>query len=135
MPPAPAEGPGTVEEEDRGTLDDVTFIRAMRSSMSGPWHQYDVLFAARPYGWAAAVDWAAYMAGADISHIGTVTAGDLGGSFREMIDAYRDSGEDLKKMKRDQDKYIRAYVETAVRRTFGTPDEMKVGRPIPEKKG
>ena len=173
MPPAPAEGPGTVEEEDRGTLDDVTFIRAMRSSMSGPWHQYDVLFAARPYGWAAAVDWAAYMAGADISHIGTVTAGDLGGSSREMIDAYRDSGEDLKKMKelefeqgylsiggssrvlsdlvkivwinqtatmrlftmRDQDKHIRAYVETAVRRTFGTPDEMKVGRPIPDKKG
>ncbi len=173
MPPAPAEGPGTVEEEDRGTLDDVTFIRAMRSSMSGPWHQYDVLFAARPYGWAAAVDWAAYMAGADISHIGTVTAGDLGGSSREMIDAYRDSGEDLKKMKelefeqgylsiggssralsdlvkivwinqtatmrlftmRDQDRHIRAYVETVARRTFGTPDEMKVGRPIPEKKG
>ena len=155
-----------------GTLDDITFIRDMRSGMSGPWHQYDILLAARPYGWGTMVDWAAYMASADIHHIGTVTAGDLGLSSREMIDAFRESGEDLKKMKeleyeqgylaiggsswtlsdlvkivwinqtstmriftmRDQDERIRAYIETAVRRTFGTPDAMKVGRPIPEKK-
>ena len=32
----------------------------------------------------------------------------------------------------DQEAKLRAYVETMVRRTFGTPDAMKVGKPIPE---
>ena len=176
--PAPGDRPAAEEKKpdgepkDAGMLDDVTFIRDMRSGMSGPWHQYDILLAARPYGWAAAVDWAAYMASADIHHIGTVTAGDLGFAGRELIDAFRENGEDLKKMQeleyergflaiggssrtlsdlvkivwinqtntmriftmQDQKKRIRAYAETAVRRTFGTPDAMKAGRPIPEKK-
>ena len=168
QPPRPASIP---EEPFRPEeLDDITFIRATRSLMCGPWHQYDVLLAARGYGWDTAVDWAAYMAGADLRHIGTVSVSDPGGGETELIASCHAHGDDLRSMPelrqergmlglggesavlgdmvkivwinqtntlrlftlRDQEAKLHAYVETMVRRTFGTPDAMKVGKPIPE---
>ena len=168
QPPRPASAP---EESFRPEeLDDITFIRATRSLMCGPWHQYDVLLAARGYGWDMAVDWAAYMAGADLRHIGTVSVSDPGGGETELIASCHAHGDDLRSMPelrqergmlglggesavlgdmvkivwinqtnalrlftlQDQEAKLHAYVETMVRRTFGTPDAMKVGKPIPE---
>lgn len=53
-------------------LDDLTFIRDMRHESDGPWHFYDVLLDVRGYGWETMLDWADYMAGADLEDISQV---------------------------------------------------------------
>ena len=42
-------------------LDDVTFIQEIKHIAANPWHQYDVLLAAKGYGWEMMIDWADYM--------------------------------------------------------------------------
>ena len=59
-------------------LADYTYIRDMKCIVNGPWHQYDVMIAARGYGWDTMISWADYMVTADFSSIDQVTAGDLG---------------------------------------------------------
>ncbi len=158
-------------DDPEEALDDITFIRAIRQSQSGPWHQYDVLLDARPYGWAMMVDWAAYLNGADLDAIGTVSVSHPSGSETELVDSYRGHGGDLRQMPELQGEYsalgvggasevlgdllkvvwfnqtnqlrlfttrdhgarMERYVETLVRRTFGTPDAMKLGKPKPDK--
>ena len=39
-------------------LNDLTYIKDMKHSQSGPWHQYDVLIDARGYGWNTMIGWA-----------------------------------------------------------------------------
>ena len=53
-------------------LDDISYIQEMKH-IRGPWQQYDVLLAARGYGWDTMVDWAAYMEPADLDAISTIT--------------------------------------------------------------
>ena len=57
-------------------LNDITFIEDMKHIQAGPWHQYDVLFAAQGYGWDMMIDWADYMTESDLEHISQVTTGD-----------------------------------------------------------
>lgn len=76
-------------------LDDITFIRDMKHAVSGPWHQYDVLLAARGYGWDFMVRWADYMASADISNISEVLAGELQGRMVNMTEQFRKNGNKL----------------------------------------
>ena len=54
-------------------LDDITFIREVKHIAAKPWHQYDVLLDAMIYGWDMMIDWADYMAQADLEHISQVT--------------------------------------------------------------
>lgn len=83
--------PAPVAEAEE-TLADIAYVRAVRHVMCGPWHQYDVLLDARPYGWAMMLDWAAYMDGADLYSIGTVSVSDIGSGERELVEAYRAHG-------------------------------------------
>ena len=41
----------TNEENSTDYIDDITFIQEMKHIQTGPWHQYDVLFASQIYGW------------------------------------------------------------------------------------
>lgn len=151
-------------------LDDVTFIQAMKHIPVGPWHQYDVLLAARGYGWDAMINWADYMADADLEHISQVTAGEMGTQEKNITESYHNSRSKCSETPElktemgilsvagisrtldapvkivwfnqtralrfftiiDDEMLIRKYAETAVRRTFGTENAMKLGKPIPE---
>ena len=73
-------------------LDDITFIRDMKHFTSGPWHQYDVLLAARGYGWDIMKDWADYMSQADLEHISQVTTGALGVQETDITQSYLNNG-------------------------------------------
>ncbi len=151
-------------------LDDITFIRDMKHIPAGPWHQYDVLLAARGYGWDMMKDWADYMAEADLDHITPVTAGSLGAQERDITASYSSNGSKCKNTPElnvemgmlsvagisktlkapmkivwinqtqvlrfftlsDDELMVKKYVETMIRRTFGTENAMKLGKPIPE---
>ena len=151
-------------------IDDITFIRDMKHIPAGPWHQYDVLLAARGYGWDMMKDWADYMAHADLEHISQVTTGSLGTQEKDITKSYTDNGGKCKNapaletemgvlsvagMSRtlkapmkivwinqtqvlrfftliDDELLVKKYVETMIRRTFGTENAMKLGKPIPE---
>lgn len=151
-------------------LDDITFIREMKHIPVGPWHQYDVLLAARGYGWDMMKDWADYMAEADLEHISQVTVGTLGVQARDITESYSNSGGKCKNTPElnaemgmlsvagiskaltapmkvvwinqtqvlrfftltDDELLIKQYVETMIRRTFGTENAMKLGKPIPK---
>ena len=73
-------------------LDDITFICEIKHITSGPWHQYDVLLAARGYGWDMMKDWADYMSDADLEHISQVTTGSLGVQEKDITKSYTDNG-------------------------------------------
>lgn len=158
----------TISKDDY--LDDITFIRDMKHISTGPWHQYDVLLAARGYGWDMMKDWADYMAEADLEHISQVTTGSLGMQEKDITKSYTDNGGKCKNtpelgtemgflsvagMSRtlkapmkivwinqtqvlrlftlmDNELLVKKYVETTIRRTFGTENAMKLGKPIPE---
>ena len=152
-------------------LDDITFIQELKHIPAGPWHQYDVLLAARGYGWEMMLDWADYMAGADLEHISQVTAGTLGAGDRDITSSWQTSGScrktpelaaesgflsiagisrELKAPMKivwinqtrvlrfftllDDELFVRKYAETVVRRSFGTENAMKLGKPIPKGK-
>ena len=53
-------------------LDDVSFIGQMKHFSNGPWQQYDILLAARGYGWDYMLDCAEYMLQADIANVSTI---------------------------------------------------------------
>ena len=73
--PAAAPAGAAAEEE---ILDDISFIQDMKHiAGDGPWHQYDFLLAAQPYGWEYMVDTAAYMESADLDGISTVTTAEM----------------------------------------------------------
>lgn len=151
-------------------LDDITFIREMKHIPAKPWHQYDILLAARGYGWDMIIDWADYMATADLEHITQVTTGSMGAQEKNITESYNNSNgkcfgtPELKvemgvlsiagmsktlkapmkivwinqtRMLRlftmvNDEALITKYVETVIRRTFGTENAMKLGKPIPE---
>ena len=157
-----------ISEEDY--LDDITFIREMKHISNGPWHQYDILLAARGYGWDMMKDWADYMADADLEHISQVTTSSLGAQEKDITSSYEGHGGKCKSTPEldaemsvlsiagmsktlkapmkivwinqtqvlrfftlvDDEVLVKKYVETTIRRTFGTGNAMKVGRPIPE---
>lgn len=148
-------------------LDDVTYIRDIKHIKSGPWHQYDVLLAARGYGWEAMISWADYMAASDLAEVHQVTAG----SDEDITESYkRSNGKCIETPELKTERgyltiagisktlkvpvkivwinqsrvirlfttsadylLVRKYVETVIRRTFGTKDAMKLGKPIPDK--
>ena len=151
-------------------LDDITFIRDMKHIPAGAWHRYDVLLAARGYGWDMMKDWADYMAEADLEHISQVTAGSLGAQERDITASYSGNGSKCRNTPElnvemgmlsiagmskalkapmkivwinqtqvlrfftssDDELMVKQYVETMIRRTFGTENAMKLGKPIPE---
>ena len=152
-------------------LDDITFIQDVKHIEAKPWHQYDVLLAARIYGWDMMIDWADYMVQADLEHISQVTTASVtGAEEKDITESYLKQGgicaqtPELKtemgvlsiagiskKLKAPlkivwvnqtrilrlftligDEPYIKKYIETMVRRTFGTENEMKLGKPIPE---
>ena len=151
-------------------LDDITFIREIKHITAGPWHQYDVLLAARGYGWDMMKDWADYMSDADLEHISQVTTGSLGVQEKDITKSYTDNGGKCKNTPElnsemgvlsvagmsktlrapmkivwinqtqilrfftlvEDELLIKKYVETTIRRTFGTDNAMKLGKPIPE---
>ncbi len=73
-------------------LDDITFIKEMKHISSGPWHQYDVLLAARSYGWEAMIAWADYISVADLENISEVTIAPLGGNANDITQQYHENG-------------------------------------------
>ena len=152
-------------------LDDVTFIQQIECTPVGAWRQYDVLLAARGYGWEMMRDWADYMVQADLEGISVVNAGSMGEAVRDFTESYRAHGRECKQTPELEREYgylaigglsptllapvkivwynqtrvlrlfapiedadkMACYVETMVRRTFGTENAMKLGRPLPEK--
>ena len=88
--PAPKAAPAPAPRQNEAMLDDFTFIRELKHIPAGPWHQYDILLAARPYGWDMMLDWADYMAGADLMNISQVTSAPLaGGPETNLTDSYQ----------------------------------------------
>lgn len=166
-PVAKAQEPQTTLPEDEDYLEDITFIKEIRAGVFGGWNQYDILFAARGYGWQMMLEWGDYMAGADIA-VNQVTAGAMGSQEESFTQAYQQAGSLLKTPELSAERgmltlagmsnvlglpvkivwinqtrtlrifsvtpdkeLIKKYVETMVRRTFGTPQAMKLGRPLP----
>lgn len=151
-------------------LDDVTYVQEIQCTDMGGWKRYDVLLAARGYGWDMMRQWADYMAQADLENISLVNAGALGAGEVNYIDSYQEN--DCKCMRMpeleqergylaigglsptlrapikivwynqtrilrlitpvDNKDMMACYAETMVRRTFGTEDAMKLGKPLPE---
>ena len=72
-------------------LDDMTFIRDIKHIQAGSWHQYDVLLAARGYGWDMMIDWADYMSVSDLGHISQVTTGYMGTQEKDITESYNKS--------------------------------------------
>lgn len=152
-------------------IDDVTYIQDMKKFPCGPWMQYDVLLAARGYGWVDMINWADYMATADLSDVSQVTMSVLAGMEGEDITkSYKNnqckcaglaelaeekgvlsiagiSGAVKAPVKIvwfnqtrilrlftiiDDELLMQKYVETVIRRTFGTKDAMKLAKPLPK---
>lgn len=152
-------------------LDDVTFIREIQHMKCGAWEQYDVLLAARGYGWEDMKSWAEYMSKNDLDlSFGTLTVSQMiGTNAIELIEQYHSVGDihQIPELETERgvlsmgggsqklhalvkivwmnqtrclrifttvndEVLIRRYIETVIRRTFGTPDEMKLAKPIPE---
>ena len=153
-------------------IDDITYIKDMRHSTVGPFHQYDVLLYAQPYGWAYMVDAADYLLRADLKDITEVKTGDYGTGGYDITDSYHEHGDKIKdtpqlKLEqgflsvagtsavigvpvkvvwvnqtramriftlKDDELLIKKYVETVIRRSFGTQDAMKLGK-SPDEQG
>ena len=160
----------TSEPNPTEYIDDITFIQEMKHIQTGPWHQYDVLLAARGYGWENMIEWADYMASADLENISQVTTGSMGIQETDITNSYKEHNNkcsetpelDIEKgvltiagiskilkapMKIawlnqtrvlsffttiDDEKLVEKYVETTIRRNFGTENAMKLGKPIPQ---
>lgn len=85
-------------------LDDESYIKEIRHCSQEAWHQYDVLLAARGYGWKGMVDWASYMSKADLMNISTITYSSLPGSKEiECIESFRQNENDFFKMQELKD--------------------------------
>jgi len=166
---APAQsGPAAFPREP---LDDMTYIQELKHSVAGPWHQWDVLLAARPYGWKTMLEWADALTPVEIKDLDQVIVGNLGFPTHDLIDQVRKYGSlsATPELKAEQgilslagtsvtlglpvmvslvnqtrtlkvfslfedEELMRRWIETAVRRSFGTPDAMKLARPLASKK-
>lgn len=157
--------------ESTDMLDDISFIQEMKH-IHGAWQQYDVLLAARGYGWDYMVDSAAYMESADLDDISTVTVAEMANMpATELIEYYREYSGNLKEFAQlseeqgelavggisrvlkcpvkivwfnqsrvlrlftiiDDEVLLTKYIETVIRRTFGTKDAMKLAKTVPKK--
>lgn len=82
-------------------LDDTSYIQEIKHQ-SGTvgvveWQQYDVLLAARPYGWETMVDYVAYLESADFDNIDSITIADMPGEpTTELAHVYNQSKVGLK---------------------------------------
>ncbi len=156
-------------------LDDVTFIQDIKyrslDGSYGAWKQYDVLLAARGYGWDTMKDWADYIAQADMEDVAQVGAGEMMITETDYTESFVKNGSKCVRMPEldremgmlciaglsnalraplkivwfnqtrilrlftsvNDDILISCYVETMVRRTFGTDNAMKLGKPLPER--
>lgn len=152
-------------------LDDITFIGNLNHATVGSWHQYDVLLAARGYGWDMMKEWADYMAKADLENISQITVASIGLGETDITASYTSHGGEIGRTPEldvergilsiagisktleapiklvwinqtqilrfftvfDDELLIKKYAETVVRRTFGTQDAMKMGKPIPQR--
>lgn len=150
-------------------INDITFIEVLQHTQKGTENQYDVLLAARGYGWESMKSWAEYMINneLDISH-GTLCVAPIAGSEDiELIDKYHSTNDimEIPELKKEwgvlsvggiskclkqpikifwynqtqvlqvfttinDETLMRRYIETVIRRTFGTPDEMKLAKPL-----
>ena len=151
-------------------IDDISYIKEIKRSKAGAWVQYDVLLAARGYGWETILDWADYVAGEDVSKISKVAVALMPGMPEtDYLNEYSQSGsfsktEQLKIEKglftigglskelgaplqivwlnqtnvlrffttTDDETLMTRYIETMIRRTFNTPDSMKLAKPVEE---
>lgn len=167
---AASEPVAAAKAESDEYLDDITFIQEIKHIPADPWHQYDVLLAARGYSWNTMIDWADDMAQADLDAVSQVTTGSLGIQEKDITRSYQNNGgkgaqtpelrvemgilsvagisRTLKAPMKivwinqtrvlrfftfvDDEALMKKYVETVIRRTFGTENAMKVGKPIPK---
>ena len=139
---------------------DRPYVKQVSHMQMGVWHQYDVLIDAAPYGWQQMLDWAGYMAAADIYDIEQVLSGDsqdydltaeykrcgslgampslktergylsIAGTSRHLnipmkMIWFNQTGSLRLFSTVDAGEAIVGYAETAIRRTFSTPDQMK----------
>jgi len=140
----------------------------MAHSKLGNWEQYDVLHAARGYGWDMILDWADYMVQEDVENISKASLSVMPGmEEKDFLSEYKQSGSfsqtDVLKNEYGlltiggMSKRLRApvqiiwlnqtrslrfftivkdevlmmrYFETMIRKTFNTPDEMKLAKPV-----
>ena len=81
------------ETAPKGTapkLNDFSYIQDIKHTPRGAWHRYDILLAARGYGWDTAVDWAEYVRSADLDKLSTIVTADIaGGKETEHKDEYQ----------------------------------------------
>lgn len=78
-------------------IDDLTYIQEIKHSVIDPWHSYDILLAARGYGWEAMKDWADYMAGADLADVSQVTTSFfMGAKEDDVTESYIKNGRKCK---------------------------------------
>lgn len=176
--PAPQSGNSPFRELPVPTayeLDSQTYIHKIMYAKFGAWHQYEILLAARGYGWQTMLSWADYMSKHDliVDEQGTLTTAPVigasasaelktqflacGGEILKMPELEREQGmlalggwskklntfvkivwmnqtRSLRvfTMHPQDDETMRRYIETLIRWSFGTPDEMKLARPLPE---
>ena len=159
--------------ETETMLDDVSYIQEMKHLYGEVrivlWQQYDILLAARPYGWETMVDWAAYMESADIDKIDSIIVGNMNedndielahvynqnkiglnnyerlkeecgmlsiaGHSRTLDDSIKIVWANQTRVLRlfthiNDETLITKYVETLIRRTFGTKDAMRLAKPV-----
>ena len=98
---APSQAPDTAAQErpvESAYLDDITFIQDMKHIPAGPWHQYDILFAAQIYGWAHMIRWAEYMSGADLKHISEVIVGEMYAGKDDITGPFHQNGDKLSEL-------------------------------------
>ena len=167
-------------------LDDVSYTQEMEHLHGNVgnvvWQQYDILLAARHYGWETMVDYAAYIESADFDSIESLTIGQIPTDAEsadhwnpsdlsiELAHVYTQNKVGLKNFERlteeqarlsiyghsrtlnspvkivwfnqtrvlrifsliNDETLITKYVETLIRRTFGTKDSMKLAKPVPK---
>ena len=143
-------------------IDDITYIRAISHVCSGPWNQYDILLASKGYGWdyMATADLenisqvtTGNLASEEIEITKAYKSNnnkclnlpelETENGFLSIAGISKTLGAPMKIVWINQtntlrlftiidETLIRKYVETLVRRTFGTKNEMKLGKPIPE---
>ena len=69
-------------------LDDITYIQELKHTQYNNWQQYDILLAAKGYGWEYMKSWANYMEKNDLSNISSITSGTIGSNEKEHIKEY-----------------------------------------------
>lgn len=78
--------------------ENISYIREIEHIV-GPWHQYDIILAARGYGWEYILDSAEYMIKADLMNIGTVSlSSDTSTLDKECIAEFRECENSIRKM-------------------------------------